>query len=169
MAQKVHGNDRYAMNLMDAVTWMKERTIREDNFLAVDLESEELGYFTAFAGRPYIQSLDLRHYRGPGVGESLFSTFYDLKSYIYLREYYDAFLGISIDEPSNRLERSSQLSMMQGMIFDLEQDELREKKSMYGKKFNYVLTTKAMVNIPLPSYSNNDFFIYKITNDDRTL
>jgi hypothetical protein len=172
LEKQLNGNERYANNILGAVNWMKAHTTKEDNFLSMDLGSNEIGYFSAFANRRFIQSLDLRHYRGPGMGGSMFATNYDVKSYQFIRQYFEKLLDTSmeliiteIQYEREKLDGSVPVNPIQKIVSSFSTDELKEKRSIYGKHFDYVLSKTQMTNFPKPTYDNESIFIYKLRKE----
>ncbi len=169
LEQKLLGREQYADSITKAIKWIRDETKPNSNFLSFDLGSEEIGYFTAFAGRQFIQSLNLRHYRGPGMGGGLFATHYDLGSYQFLRDYLEHFLETPLEPISSMMHDkreystgSTKVDPIQNIVFNFTADELKGKKSIYGKRFNYVLSKTKLTQLSEPIYNSDGFFVYKL-------
>ena len=157
------GKEQFANAIISAAEWMKSNTTKTDVFLSIDFESDEIGHLAAFSGRNFIQSLNLRYYRGPGMGGGYFATHYDRQSYQIVRDYFESFLGTSISQVIN-LGRDAQLETIQQTVLSFTSSELKHKKSIYGSGINYILSKRQVPHLGPPLYSKIGIIIYNLKN-----
>ena len=141
-------------------------TVETDVFLSIDLESDLIGHLVAFSDRIYIQSLQLRYYRGPGMGGGQFAAHYDRKSYQLLRDYFEDFFGTSI-VPIFKLERNAQDEAIRQALLSFSRADLKNKKSIYGGEIDYILSERQLTNLESPVYDEREIIIYDLRRGER--